>query len=132
MRAICLALPEAEERETWDAPTFRVRDRIFAMMRAQDGQAEVWMKARPGAQAMLIEAAPARFFCPPYVGPKGWIGMRLDDGTDWEEVRHFARASASVSSPHASWGDWWSRGEGEAEWHRGWRRAVGLAILGRL
>jgi len=83
LRAICLALPEAEERETWDIPTFRVRDKIFAMAHPAAGQPSVWLKAPAGVQAILTEAAPERFFAPPYVGPKGWIGVWLDVAVDW-------------------------------------------------
>ena len=78
LRAICLALPEAEERETWGDPTWRVRDRIFAMEKRGDGRISVWLKAPPGAQDVLVTADPARFFVPPYVGHRGWIGVRLD------------------------------------------------------
>jgi predicted DNA-binding protein (MmcQ/YjbR family) len=78
LRAICLALPEAEERQTWETPTFRVRDKIFAMFRPDDGVPAFWCKAPPGAQAVLIGADPTRFFRPPYVGHKGWIGIRID------------------------------------------------------
>ena len=79
LRAICLALPEAVEQETWGDPTFRVRGKIFAMAKQDDGRISVWCKAPPGSQLILIGADPDRFFAPPYVGPKGWIGMRLDN-----------------------------------------------------
>jgi predicted DNA-binding protein (MmcQ/YjbR family) len=99
LRAICLALPEAEERETWGAPTFRVRDRIFAMERHDDGRPSLWCKAPPGSQAVLVGADPERFFVPPYVGPKGWVGMRLDGGADWEEVVGLVRRSYRLVAP---------------------------------
>jgi hypothetical protein len=87
LRAICLALPEATEQETWDAPTWRVRGRIFCMSSAaEDGRGALWCKAPPGVQDMLVEAAPDRFFRPPYVGQKGWIGLRLAGAVDWAEV----------------------------------------------
>ena len=95
IRAICLALPEAEERETWGAPTFRVRGKIFAMPR--DGA--VWCKAPAGAQAVLVGADPDRFFAPPYVGPKGWIGIRLHGRPDWEEVAALLRRSYRLVAP---------------------------------
>jgi predicted DNA-binding protein (MmcQ/YjbR family) len=99
LRAICLALPEAEERETWGAPTYRVRDRIFAMERGDDGRASLWCKAPPGSQEVLVGADPDRFFAPPYVGPKGWIGVRLDDGPDWAEVEALVRRSYRLVAP---------------------------------
>lgn len=98
LRAMCLALPEAEERETWENETFRVRDKIFAMHIARPEPA-VWCKAPPGAQAILLEANPLRFFRPPYLGPKGWIGIHLDDGSDWDEVEDLVRRSYSLIAP---------------------------------
>ena len=99
LRAICMALPEAEERETWETPTFRVRGKIFAMVSTLDGALAVWCKAPPGAQAILIGADPARFFRPPYVGPKGWIGVRLDAGVDWAEIDTLVRRSWVLTAP---------------------------------
>lgn len=96
LRAICLALPEAEERETWDLPTFRVRGKIFAMA---PGGTEVWCKAPPGSQAVLVGADPDRFFAPPYVGPKGWIGIRLTRRPDWAEVDVLVRRSFRLVAP---------------------------------
>ena len=71
LRAICLALPEAAEKETWGDPTFRVRDRIFALVRHGDGWLSFWCKAPEGSQTVLVGADPDRFFVPPYVGHKG-------------------------------------------------------------
>ena len=56
LRPICLALPEAEERETWGEPTFRVRDKIFCMHRTDTGAPALWCKAPPGSQAILVGA----------------------------------------------------------------------------
>lgn len=97
LRSICVALPEAEERETWDLPTFRIRGTIFAM--APGGGAEVWLKARPGSQAVPVGADPARFLAPPCVGPRGWIGIRLGDGPDWPEVAALVRRSDRLVAP---------------------------------
>jgi predicted DNA-binding protein (MmcQ/YjbR family) len=99
LRAICLALPEAIERETWDIPTFRVREKIFVMATTDNGTPSLWCKAPPGAQAILIEAAPDRFFRPPYVGHKGWIGMRLDGAVDWDEVGALVQRSYQMTAP---------------------------------
>lgn len=96
---ICRALPEAEERETWGAPTWRVRDRIFAMERTDERGLSLWLKAPPGAQEVLIGADPARFFAPPYVGPKGWIGVRLDGASDWGEVESLVARSYRLVAP---------------------------------
>jgi hypothetical protein len=91
-----VALPEAVEKETWDIPTFRVRDKIFAM--AHD-PGTVWCKAPPGVQEMLVGAAPEQFFAPPYVGKRGWIGFRLDHATDWAEVEALLRRSYRMTAP---------------------------------
>jgi predicted DNA-binding protein (MmcQ/YjbR family) len=99
LRAICLALPEAIERETWDIPTFRVRDKIFAMFTTDAGTPALWCKAPPGAQTILIEAAPDRFFRPPYVGHKGWIGVRLNAAVDWDEVFELVQRSYQMTAP---------------------------------
>lgn len=99
LRAICLALPEAEERETWGDPTFRVRDKIFAMEKRGDGRLSLWCKAPEGSQAVLVGADPERFFVPPYVGHKGWVGMRLDKSPDWNEVQALVRRSYRLIAP---------------------------------
>ena len=99
LRAICLALPEAVEKETWGDPTYRVRDRIFAMEKHGDGRPSLWCKAPPGSQQILVGADPERFFVPPYVGHKGWIGMRLDQAPDWTEVEVVVKRSYRLTAP---------------------------------
>ena len=99
LRRLCLALPEAVEQETWEIPTFRVRGRIFALASAQDDRAAVWCKAPPGAAAMLIEAAPARFFRPPYLGHRGWLGIWLEPAPDWDELAFLVRRSHALVAP---------------------------------
>jgi predicted DNA-binding protein (MmcQ/YjbR family) len=99
LRAICLALPESVEKEAWGDPTFRVRDKIFAMEKRGDGRDSVWCKAPEGSQMVLVGADPERFFVPPYVGHKGWVGMRLDSGPDWDEVAALVRRSYRLIAP---------------------------------
>jgi predicted DNA-binding protein (MmcQ/YjbR family) len=99
LRAICLALPEAVEKEAWGDPTFRVREKIFAMEKRGDERISVWCKAPPGSQMVLVGADPDRFFVPPYVGHKGWIGMRLDNEPDWSEVAEVVRRSYRLIAP---------------------------------
>jgi hypothetical protein len=89
VRAICLALPEATEKVAWGEPTWRVRDRLFAQMDTHHHGADhvaVWLPAPPGAQETLVEVDPVRFFVPPYVGHRGWIGVRLDRRPRWGVV----------------------------------------------
>jgi predicted DNA-binding protein (MmcQ/YjbR family) len=99
LRAICLALPDAVEKKTWGDATFRVRDRIFAMEKRGDGRVSVWCKAPEGSQMVLVGADPEQFFVPPYVGHKGWVGMRLDMKPDWEEVAALVRRSYRLIAP---------------------------------
>jgi predicted DNA-binding protein (MmcQ/YjbR family) len=99
LREICLALPEATEKAAWGDPTFRVRDRIFAMEKRGDGRVSVWLKAPPGSQAVLVGADPGRFFVPPYVGHRGWVGVRLDTEPDWGEVAVLVRRSYRLTAP---------------------------------
>ncbi|HYM04830.1 MAG TPA: MmcQ/YjbR family DNA-binding protein, partial [Stellaceae bacterium] len=99
LRAICLALPEAEEVVLRRGPTYRVGDKIFALDRRHEGGAALWYKVPSGSQAILIGADPARFFSPPYYGTKGWIGIRLDAKTDWKEVTRLIRRSFCLIAP---------------------------------
>lgn len=120
LRAICLALREAEERETWGEATFRVRDKIFCMHVAGDGEEgpALWCKAPPGSQIILVGADPRRFFVPPYFGHKGWIGMRFDRGVDWQEVTEAVGRSFRMTAPKkllAAMGDAAKRAPARAE-----------------
>jgi hypothetical protein len=81
VRAICLAFPGAEEKLSHGAPSFHVRGRMFLMFvddHHRDGRLAVWCKSAPAEQQSLVATDSARFFVPPYVGVKGWVGVRLD------------------------------------------------------
>ena len=69
------------------------------MIKVGDGRLSAWCKAPEGAQEILVEAAPERFFVPPYVGHKGWIGVRLDADPDWTEVESVVRRSYLMTAP---------------------------------
>lgn len=104
LRRHCLEFPEAHEVEAWGAPTFRVRNKLFAMYAAPDnhhgaGRPAVWCKAGPGNQSLMVRAAPKRFFVPPYVGPSGWVGIWLDEAVDWAEVADLLRDSYLLVAP---------------------------------
>jgi predicted DNA-binding protein (MmcQ/YjbR family) len=99
LRSICLELPEAEERETWGEATFRVRDKIFCVHHADPDSPTLTCKAPPGSQTILVGADPERFFVPPYVGHRGWIGVRLDNKVDWREVAELVRRSYRMTAP---------------------------------
>lgn len=104
LRKLCLALPEAHEVESWGAPTFRVRNKLFAMYSSADsqhsgGRPAVWCKARSVNQQLMVSAAPTRFFVPPYVGPSGWVGVYLDDVADWVELDALLRDAYRLVAP---------------------------------
>jgi predicted DNA-binding protein (MmcQ/YjbR family) len=104
LRKLCLALPEAHEVEAWGEPTFRVRNKLFAMYAASNnhhgaGRPAVWCKAAPGNQSLMVRADPGRFFVPPYVGPSGWVGVWLDRNPDWAEVRELMSDSYRLIAP---------------------------------
>ena len=104
LRKLCLALPDAHEVEAWGEPTFRVRNKLFAMFAAPNnhhggGRPAVWCKAAPGNQSIMVRAAPGRFFVPPYVGPSGWVGIWLDRNPDWAEVADLLRDSYRLIAP---------------------------------
>ena len=104
LRKLCLALPEAREVEAWGSPTFRVKT-IFAMYAEPGnhhgaGREAVWVKALRTNQELMVRAAPERFFVPPYVGPRGWIGVYLDaPDTDWAELAELLRDAWRLSAP---------------------------------
>ena len=99
LRKICLSFPEAVEKETWGHPTFRVNDKMFVAC-SSDGESSPTMtaKAPPGEQDLLL-ASGDHFFYPAYVGSKGWIGLRLDSSTDWDEVREIVEDSYRLIAP---------------------------------
>ncbi len=99
LRDLCLALPEATEGAGVGNPSFRVRDKIFAMQHGVDGRPTMWCKAPRGAQEVLMQASPDRFFVPPYVGHHGWIGVRLDVEFDWDEIADLVEDSYRMTAP---------------------------------
>lgn len=104
LRPIALALPGAVERMSHGAPTFFTAEgrtgRVFASLHDErehfEGRLGIWAPAPEGLQAALVDSDPERFFVPPYVGGRGWIGLRLDrDDVDWDE------AAGIVEDAHA-------------------------------
>jgi len=95
VRRICAALPETTEKLSHGEPTFFVRKKVFTMFannHHNDGHLAVWLPAPIGIQEMLIAASPKKFFKPPYVGGRGWIGLELDYVSDEELVFHLRQA----------------------------------------
>jgi hypothetical protein len=105
IRAICLAFPETSERPSHGQPTFFVRGkRSFLMVLDDhhgDGRFAIWCAAAEGVQQLLVDADPERFFRPPYVGHRGWLGLRLDRGLDWEELEGIAEDAYADVAPAA-------------------------------
>ena len=99
VRALCLALPEAEEKPFGGhtAPSFRVRDKLFVMT-SEDGRS-MTLKGAHGIQDALVGDDPDRFFIPAYVGSKGWIGIRLDGELDWDEIADLIEESYRMTAP---------------------------------
>jgi hypothetical protein len=104
LRKLCLALPDAHEVEAWGEPTFRVKNKLFAMYAASDthhgdGREGVWIKSAHITQDMLVRAEPKRYFVPPYVGKSGWVGAFIDRGADWDIVADLLRDAYRLTAP---------------------------------
>jgi predicted DNA-binding protein (MmcQ/YjbR family) len=99
-RKICLSFPGTTEKEAWGSATFRC-GKMFAMFDDNhhgDGRVALLLKAGDGVQEILVGAEPAKFFVPPYVGPSGWIGIRLDGEVDWDEVTDLVRDAYELTA----------------------------------
>ena len=99
LRTICLAFPEANEQGGVGDPSFKVRDKIFAMQHRFEDRPSMWCKAPSGVQDILVNSNPERFFVPPYVGHHGWIGIWLDLEIDWDEVADLVEESYRMTAP---------------------------------
>lgn len=95
LRKICLALPQANERVSHGEPTwFAGKGKVFAMLdnhHHASNHLGVWLPLPRGVQQTLIETDPERFFSPPYVGVRGWVGVVLDTNPDWAMVTQLIR-----------------------------------------
>jgi hypothetical protein len=102
VREACLWFPEAEEILSHGSPNFRVRGKTFAtyvINHHGDGRVALWLNAPPGSQEMHVRAEPRHFFVPPYVGPRGWLGVILDHGIDWTRVVALVREAFEKTAP---------------------------------
>jgi hypothetical protein len=91
LRRICTALPGTTERLSHGEPTFFAAKKVYAMFdnnHHNDGHIAVWLPAPPGVQAALVHASPEKYFKPPYVGVRGWIGVELNRVSDEELGSH--------------------------------------------
>jgi len=104
VREICLALPEAHEVEAWGEPTFRVRNKLFAMHSSASthhgkGREGIWIASTRVTQDLVVRARPDHYFVPPYVGPSGWIGAWIDRKPRWAEIADLLRDAYRLKAP---------------------------------
>jgi hypothetical protein len=104
LRRICLGLPGVTERPSHGAPTWYIRDKksfatLWAQGHHQNQFPHLWCAALPGVQAELIAAEPDRIFRPPYVGGRGWLGVRLDGEVDWAEIAELCQDAYRAIAP---------------------------------
>ena len=104
LREICLAFPEAHEVEAWGEPTFRVRNKLFAIHSSASthhgqGRAGVWIASTNVTQDLVVRAKPKLYFVPPYVGPSGWIGVWLDGRPAWSEIADLLQDAYRMKAP---------------------------------
>lgn len=104
LRAICLSLPETSERLSHGEPTWFIRGKKAFVMFADhhhDDRLAFWCAAPAGAQDVLVAAEPERFFVPPYVGHRGWLGVRLDVPTNWDQIRDLVTDAYRTVAPRS-------------------------------
>jgi hypothetical protein len=103
LRALCLSFPETSERPSHGAPTFFIQAKkaflMFMNDHYGDGRLAVWCAAPSGSQQALQAEAPDWFFVPPYVGHRGWIGIRLDRNLDWDEFAEYVAEAYCAAAP---------------------------------
>lgn len=104
LRTICTGFPEVTERLSHGAPTWFVRGRsafvtYWAYGHHQNDFAHLWCAAPPGVQAKLIAERSDRVFRPPYVGHRGWLGVRMDGDVDWAEIAELCEDAYRVVAP---------------------------------
>ena len=104
VREVCLWFPETQEVLSHGSPDFRVRGKTFAtyvINHHGDGRIALWLNAPEGAQELYTKAEPKHFFVPPYVGPRGWLGVHLDKGISWKRVAKLVREAYEKVAPTA-------------------------------
>ena len=102
LREACLWLPGAEEFISHGSPSFRVRGKTFATYVVNhhgDGRVAVWLNVGPDSQQLRVLTEPEHFFVPPYVGPRGWLGVILDRGIEWNRIAGLIREAYEKSAP---------------------------------
>ena len=104
LRRICLGLPEVTERPSHGEPAWFVRGkRLFVTFadHHHDDRVAFWCAAPAGAQEAFVATRPDRYFQPPYVGHRGWLGVVLDGDEDWGEVADIVTDAYRAVAPKA-------------------------------
>lgn len=104
VREVCLWFPETEEVISHGSPDFRVKGKTFATYSINhhgDGRIALWLNAPDGAQDHYVRHEPKHYFIPPYVGPRGWLGVNLDKGISWKTVASLVRAAYENVAPES-------------------------------
>jgi hypothetical protein len=94
LRQICSSLPEVSERLSHGEPTWFIRGKKSFVMFADhhhDDRLAFWCAAPPGAQQAFVGSDPGRYFVPPYVGGRGWLGVWLDVEVDWNVIEEIVK-----------------------------------------
>jgi hypothetical protein len=103
VRRVCLSLPETTERESHGAPSFFIRDRVcfvnYMDSHHEDGRVALWCASPSGMRDRLVKAQPDQYFVPPYVGFRGWIGVRLDREPNWDDIERVVRDAYVTAAP---------------------------------
>jgi hypothetical protein len=102
LRRLCLALPETTERLSHGEPTWFVRDKKTFVTYADhhhDDRLAFWCAAPPGSQQSMLASDPKRYFFPPYVGHRGWLGVYLDVPVDWAEIAEIVEDAYRMIAP---------------------------------
>jgi predicted DNA-binding protein (MmcQ/YjbR family) len=102
VRSLCLSFPETTEVPSRGSPDFRVAGKTFATFVVNhhgDGRVALWLRAPPGAQELYTQGPTSHYFVPPYVGPRGWLGVNLDTGLDWSVIGEQVREAYITVAP---------------------------------
>jgi hypothetical protein len=101
VRRLCAALPQTIEKLSHGEPTFFVAKKVFVMFannHHNDGHIAVWIPVPNGQQATMLKTEPSKFFMPPYVGVRGWVGVELD-AIDDEELGEYILEAYRLIAP---------------------------------
>jgi hypothetical protein len=102
VREVCLSFPETEEVVSHGSPDYRVRGKSFASYVVNhhgDGRVALWLNSPSGSQDYHVKSEPKHFFVPPYVGPRGWLGVHLNKGLSWQRVASLTRQAYEKVAP---------------------------------